>query len=90
MSTRGDFTDRHHNEPRVQLYVPKEETFPIQLKYIDVTGSTHTDLDVLQEKRIDDCWNADANRSLSLMIIGMPIRADICQTLGKDSQNSLY
>ena len=39
----------HHNEPRVQLYVPKEETFLIPLKYIDVTRSTHTDLDVMQE-----------------------------------------
>ena len=43
-SIQGDFIYRHHVEPRVQLYVPKEETFPIPLKYIDV----------LQEKRIDD------------------------------------
>ena len=64
-STQGDFIYRHHNEPRVQLYVPKEDTFPILLKYIDVTRSTHTDLDVMQEKRIDDYWNVDANRSLS-------------------------
>ena len=45
--------------------MPKEETFPIQLKYIDVTGSTHTKLDFMQEKRIDDYWNVDDNRSLS-------------------------
>ena len=31
-SIQGDFIYRHHNEPRVQLYVPKEETFPIPLK----------------------------------------------------------
>ena len=43
----ADFIDRHHNEPRVQLYVPKEETFPMPLKYMDVTRSTHTDLDTL-------------------------------------------
>ena len=43
-SIQGDFIYRHHNEPRVQLYVPKEETFSIPLKYIDVTRSTHTDL----------------------------------------------
>ena len=36
-SIQGDFICRHHNEPRVQLYVPKEETFPIPLKCIDVT-----------------------------------------------------
>ena len=60
-SIRGDFIYRHHNEPRVQLYVPKEETFPIPLKYIDVTRSTHANVDVMQEKRIDDYWNADLN-----------------------------
>ena len=62
---QGDFTYRHHNEPRVQLFVPKEETFPIPLKYIDVTRASFTNLDVLQEKRTDDHWNEDANRSLS-------------------------
>ena len=64
-SISGDFICRHHNEPRVQLHVPKEETFSTPLKYIDVTRSTHTDLDVMQEKRIDDYWNVDLNRSLS-------------------------
>ena len=46
--------------------VPKEETFPIPLKHIDLAKSTHTDLDVMQEKRIDDCWNVDSNRNLSV------------------------
>ena len=64
-SIHGDFICRHHNEPRVQLYVPKEETFPTPLKYIDVPRSTHTDLDVLQEKRIDDYWNVDSGTHLS-------------------------
>ena len=41
--------------------MPKEETFPIPLKYIDVTMSTHTDVNVMQE-RINDCWNVDSNR----------------------------
>ena len=49
----------------IQLYVPKEETFPIPLKFVDVTRSTHTDLDVLQAKRIDHCWNVDSGRHLS-------------------------
>ena len=48
-SIQGDFIYRHHTEPRVQLYVPKEETFPIPLKYIDVTRATFTNLDMLQE-----------------------------------------
>ena len=45
--------------------MPKEETIPIPLKYFDVTRSTHTDLDVLQEKRIDDYWNVESGRHLS-------------------------
>ena len=64
-SIQGDFIYRHHIVPRVQLYVPRGESFPIPLKYIDVTRTTHTDLGVAQEKRTDDCWNVDANRNLS-------------------------
>ena len=69
-SIQGDFIYRHHADARAQLYVPKGETFPIPLKYIDVTRSTHTNLDVMQEQRIDDCWNVDENRSLSDSWIG--------------------
>ena len=64
-SIKGDFINRHHVEPRVQFYVPKGKTFPIPLKYIDVTRSTFTNLDVLQEKRIDDYWNVNVDQSLS-------------------------
>ena len=63
-SIEGNYIYHHHTKPRVQLYVPKEETFPVPLKYIDVTRSTHTDLDVMQEKRIDE-RKVDANRNLS-------------------------
>ena len=51
-SIQGDFIYRHHAEPRVQLCVPREQTFPIPLKFIDVARSTHTNLEVMQEKRI--------------------------------------
>ena len=54
-----------HVETRVKLYSPREESFPIPLKYIDVTRTTHTNLDVKQEKRIDDYWNIDGSRDLS-------------------------
>ena len=64
-SMSGNFIYRHHVEPRVKLYSPREESFPIPLKYIDVTRTTHTNLDVKQEKRIDDCWNIDGSRDLS-------------------------
>ena len=75
-SIQGDFIYRYHNEPRVQLYVPKEETFPIPLKYVDVTRFTHTDLDVFSNRRFT--------------IVGMSMRESICQILGEDSQTSLY
>ena len=40
--------------------MPKEETFSIPFKYIDVTRSTHINLDVKQEKKIDDYWKKDS------------------------------
>ena len=64
-SITGDFIHRHHVEPRVKLYVPREESFPIPMKYIDVTRTTHTSLDGLLEKNIDDYWNVDGERLLS-------------------------
>ena len=64
-SISGSFIYRHHVEPRVKLYSPREESFPIPLIYIDVSRTTHTNLDVKQEKRIDDYWNIDGSRDLS-------------------------
>ena len=64
-SMSGSSIYRHHVEPRVKLYSPREESFPTPLKYIDVSRTTHTNLDVKQEKRIDDFWNIDGSRDLS-------------------------
>ena len=63
----GDFIFRHHVEPRVKLYSPREESFPVPLKYIDVSGTTHThtNLDVKHGRRIDDYWNIDGLGDLS-------------------------
>ena len=61
-SRSGNFIYRHHVEPRVKLYSPKEESFPIPLKYFDVSRTTHKNLDVKQERRIDDYWNIDGSR----------------------------
>ena len=58
-STQGDFIYRHHTEPRVQ-----QETFPIPLKYIDVTRSTVTDVDAMQDKRVDDHCDVHSKRNL--------------------------
>ena len=60
----GNFTYRHHVEPRVKLYSPREESFPVPLKYIDVSRTTHMNLSVKQERRIDDYWNIDGSRDL--------------------------
>ena len=51
--------------PEVKLLSSREESFPVPLKYIDVSRTTHTNLDVKQEKRIDDYWNIDGSRDLS-------------------------
>ena len=64
-SMSGNFKYRHHVEPRVKLSSRREESFPIPLKCIDVPRTTHTNWDVKQEKRIDDCWNTDGSRDLS-------------------------
>ena len=64
-SMSGNFVHRHHVEPRVKLYSPREESFPIPLKYIDVSRTTHTNLDVMKERRIDVHWNIDGSRDLS-------------------------
>ena len=60
-----NFIHQHHVEPRVKLHSPKEEEFFIPRKYIDVSRTSHTNLDVKQEKRIDDYWNIDGSRDLS-------------------------
>ena len=64
-SMSGNFIYHHHVGPRVKLYSPREESFPIPLEYIDVSRTTHTNLDVKQEKRIDDYWNIDGSGDLS-------------------------
>ena len=64
-SMSGNFIYRQHVEPRVKLYSPREESFPIPLKYIDVSRTTDTNLDVKQERRINDYWKIDGSRDLS-------------------------
>ena len=68
----GNFIYRHHVEPRVKLYSPREDSFPIPLKYSDVSRTTQTNLDVKQERRIDNYWNLDGSRDLSDSCTGFP------------------
>ena len=64
-SMSGNFIYRHHVEPRVKLYSPRDESFLFPLTYTDVSRTTHSNLDAKQEKRIDDYWNIDGSRDLS-------------------------
>ena len=65
LSIQGDFTCRHHNETRVQLFA-KTRNIPnsTQISWCN-QNYTHWFLEVKQEKRIDDYWNVDLNRHLS-------------------------
>ena len=58
----GEFIYRHHVEPRVKLYVPREESFPVPLKYIDVTRTTFSSLDVLLERNFEDFWKTSLEK----------------------------
>ena len=64
-SMSGNFIHHHHVEPRVKLYSPREESFPVPLNYIEVSRTTHTNLDVKQEKRIDVYWNVEHSNLFS-------------------------
>ena len=64
-SMLGSFIYRHHVKPSVKHYSPREESFPFPLKYIEVSRTTHANLDVMQESLIDDYWNIDGSRDLS-------------------------
>ena len=74
-SMSGNFIYRHHVEPRVKLYSPREESFPIPLKYIDVSRTAKF-----------GC-QARANAS---MIIGISMGQETCLVHGQVSLNLLY
>ena len=74
-SMSGNFKNHHHVEPRVKLYSPRKESFPIPLNFFDASRTTRTILDVKQEKRIDDYWNIDGSRDSSdswTISLGLP------------------
>ena len=73
-SMSGNFIYRHHVEPGVKLYSPREESFPIPLKYIDVSRTTHTN------------FGCQARA----MIVGISMSQEICLILGQGSHNLLY
>ena len=86
----GNFIYRHHVEPRVKLYSPREESFPIPLKYIDVSRTTHANLDFKQEKRIDDYWNIDGDRFHTIYSIGRKSSRRIYVVRGEIDEKTAY
>ena len=94
----GNFIYRHHVETRVKLYSPREESLLVPLKYIDVSRTTHTNLDVKQERCIDDYWKIDGSRDLSDYWTGFTqfipekrnLQTDICGPLRDWRENSWH
>ena len=76
-SMSGSFIYRHHVEPRVKLYSPREESFPIPLKYIDVTRQLLIRIWMLSKRS-------------ALMIIGTLMALETCLILGQVSHNLLH
>ena len=90
-SMSGNFIFHHHVEPRVKLYSSREESFPVPLKYIDVSRTTRTNLDVKQERSIDEYWNIDGSRDLSDPSTGKKnLLMDICGPGRDQRENSLH
>ena len=76
-SIEGNTICRHQVEPRVQLSVPKEETFPTptEIHWRD-QDYTRTTLDLLQESPTDDSWNVDVDRNGDFTKIQATARSD--------------
>ena len=95
-SVSGNFIYRHHVDPRVKLYLPREESLPIPLKYIDVSRNTQTNLDVMQESRIDFLYRCVkrfvwlSDRFHSMHSIGRKTSKRIYVVLGGDWQGSSW
>ena len=65
-SMSGNYFYRHHVEPsKSQTSLAERRIIPNSTKNIDVSRTTHTNLDVKQERRIDDYWNIDGSRDVS-------------------------
>ena len=69
-SIEGTYIDPHNVELRFQLFLQKEESFAIQLRYIDVIRRTHSTLGALQGSRRKYYWNIEGDRNLSKQLTG--------------------
>ena len=50
--------------------MPKEESFPVPLKFFDVTRTTFSSPDVMLEQQTEDVWDVDGEKELSDAWIG--------------------
>ena len=50
---------------RSTSYVPSEETFPLQLKYVDMIWQTRTGIDHVSERTVNDYWHEESKDTLS-------------------------
>ena len=75
-SMSGSFIYRHHVEPRVKLYSPREESFPIHLNIL------------LCPELLTRIWMSN-NRNASIMS-GMSMGQETCRILGQVSHNVLH
>ena len=64
----GGFIYRRHVEPRVKLYMSREESLLLPLKYIDVSRTTRTSLNVLkiigkfmEKRKLSGAWTSFHN-----------------------------
>ena len=67
---RGEFIYRPHVVPRVKLYMPKEETFPYSDEVHRRFQNYRFFFDVMMEKHVEDYWNVDGERELSVAWTG--------------------
>ena len=85
-SMSGNFIYRHHVEPRVKTLPAERRIIPYSSEIHDVSRTTHTNLCVKQQRRIDDYWNIDGQEiclvigqvSLSLLNWKKNIQKDFC------------
>ena len=61
----SDVLTRHHREPRSTLSVPKAESCPLPLEYLDVLRHTETNLSHVAEATIYDHWTRHGEKELS-------------------------
>ena len=66
----GNYIHRHHVEQRVKLYVPREGSFPISQRYIDVTRAARTILDVMLERPMEDYWKKSEEKPRFIRFVG--------------------